>query len=150
MATFKNNAVKSMVVMRKAFRTIDAKVSESFKEDYLTPTQFGVLDVLYAKGSMKIGELLESMLATSGNMTVVIRNMEKKGWVTRTTCPNDKRAYLVALTDQGRQVIEHALPLHIAKIEETFSVLTDEEQVELIRILKKFKPCEQNNLQNQK
>ena len=30
MANFKNNAVKSMVVMRKAFRTIDARVSESF------------------------------------------------------------------------------------------------------------------------
>ena len=46
MANFKNNAVKSMVVMRKAFRTIDARVSESFKVDHLTPTQFGVLDVL--------------------------------------------------------------------------------------------------------
>ena len=33
MGDFKNAAVKSMVVMRKAFRTIDAKVSESFKED---------------------------------------------------------------------------------------------------------------------
>ena len=52
-----------------------------FKVDHLTPTQFGVLDVLYAKGPMKIAELLDSMLATSGNMTVVIRNMEKKvGW----------------------------------------------------------------------
>ena len=29
----KNMAVKSMVVMRKAFRTIDAKVSETFKYD---------------------------------------------------------------------------------------------------------------------
>lgn len=100
MANFKNNAVKSMVVMRKAFRTIDARVSESFEVDHLTPTQFGVLDVLYAKGPMKIAELLDSMLATSGNMTVVIRNMEKKGWVTRTTFPHDKRAYLVGLTEQ--------------------------------------------------
>ena len=32
----KNMAVKSMVVMRKAFRTIDAKVSETFKEFNLT------------------------------------------------------------------------------------------------------------------
>ena len=48
MTKFKNSAVKAMVVMRKAFRTIDAKVSESYKEDDLTPTQFGVLDVLYA------------------------------------------------------------------------------------------------------
>ena len=36
----KNMAVKSMVVMRKAFRIIDAKVSETFKEFNLTPTQF--------------------------------------------------------------------------------------------------------------
>ena len=76
----KNMAVKSMVVMRKAFRTIDAKVSETFKEFNLTPTQFGVMDVLNAKGRMKIGELIDCMLATSGNMTVVIKNMEKKGW----------------------------------------------------------------------
>lgn len=48
----KNMAVKSMVVMRKAFRTIDAKVSETFKEFNLTPTQFGVMDVLNAKGNV--------------------------------------------------------------------------------------------------
>ncbi|WP_423218205.1 MarR family winged helix-turn-helix transcriptional regulator [Streptococcus equinus] len=150
MSDFKNPSVKAMVVMRKAFRTIDAKVSETFKQDDLTPTQFSVLDVLYSKGPMKIAELIDSILATSGNMTVVIRNMEKKGWVTRHTCPDDKRAYLVTLTDAGRQVIEHALPLHIEKIEETFSVLTEEEQEELIRLLKKFKPREQNNLQNDK
>lgn len=150
MSDFKNPSVKAMVVMRKAFRTIDAKVSETFKQDDLTPTQFSVLDVLYSKGPMKIAELIDSILATSGNMTVVIRNMEKKGWITRRTCPSDKRACLLTLTDAGCQVIEHALPLHIEKIEETFSVLTEEEQEELIRLLKKFKPREQNNLQNDK
>ena len=125
MTQFKNAAVKSMVVMRKAFRTIDAKVSESFREFGLTPTQFGVLDVLFAKGgAMKIGELIDSMLATSGNMTVVIKNMEKNGWVTRTTCPTDKRAYLVTLTEAGRDLIQKALPAHIVAVEETFSVLT--------------------------
>lgn len=147
MSDFKNKAVKAMVVLRKAFRTIDAKTSETFKEDDLTQTQFAVLDVLYSKGAMKVGQLIDSILATSGNMTVVIRNMEKKGWVVRQACPGDKRAYLVSLTDVGRQVIEHALPLHMAKIEETFSVLTEEEQDQLIRLLKKFKPREQNNLQ---
>ena len=144
MSELTNQAVKAMVVMRKAFRTIDTTVSETFKADGLTPTQFSVLDVLYSKGPMKIGELLESILATSGNMTVVIRNMEKKGWVTR------KRAYLVTLTEEGRQVIERALPHHITKIEETFAVLIPQEQLELIRLLKKFKPREHNHLQKPK
>ena len=59
-------------------------------------------------------------------MTVVIRNMEK-GWIARYTCPSDKRACLLTLTDAGRQVIEHALPLHIEKIEKPFQS-TEEEQ----------------------
>ncbi|EGJ28025.1 MarR family winged helix-turn-helix transcriptional regulator [Streptococcus porcinus] len=139
MGTFKNSAVKSMVVMRKAFRTIDAKVSESYKDHELTPTQFAVLDVLYAKGDLKIGELINSMLATSGNMTVVINNMEKKGWVQRIMCPHDKRSFIVSLTDDGKAVIEKALPEHIGKVEDIFSVLTEAEQKELIKLLKKFK-----------
>ena len=106
----KNMAVKSMVVIRKAFRTIDAKVSETFKEFNLTPTQFGVMDVLNAKGRMKIGELIDRMLATSGNMTVVIKNMEKKGWLTREACQTDKRAFEVDLTDEGRRIIQAAIP----------------------------------------
>ena len=146
MTQFKNAAVKSMVVMRKAFRTIDAKVSESFREFGLTPTQFGVLDVLFAKGgAMKIGELIDSMLANSGNMTVVIKNMEKNGWVTRMTCPTDKRAYLVTLTEAGRDLIQKALPAHIVAVEETFSVLTEEEQEQLIELLKKFKNSQVKN-----
>lgn len=106
----KNMAVKSMVVMRKAFRTIDAKVSETFKEFNLTPTQFGVMDVLNAKGRMKIGELIDRMLATSGNMTVVIKNMEKKGWLTREACQTDKRAFEVDLTDEGRPYYSSSNP----------------------------------------
>ncbi|PZO93995.1 MarR family winged helix-turn-helix transcriptional regulator [Streptococcus halichoeri] len=139
MVTFKNSAVKAMVVMRKAFRTVDARVSESYKPYALTPTQFAVLDVLYAKGPLKIGELIDSMLATSGNMTVVINNMVKKGWVKRDACPNDKRSFLVTLTAKGQAVIEQALPAHIAQVEEVFSVLTPAEQEQLITLLKKFK-----------
>ena len=99
----KNMAVKSMVVMRKAFRTIDAKVSETFKEFNLTPTQFGVMDVLNAKGRMKIGELIDRMLATSGNMTVVIKNMEKKGWLTREACQTEWKTEMQQTVSQAMQ-----------------------------------------------
>lgn len=64
------------------------KVSETFKEFNLTPTQFGVMDMLNAKGRMKISELIDCMLATSGNMTVVIKNMEKKGWLIQKSLSN--------------------------------------------------------------
>lgn len=139
MSTFKNSAVKSMVVLRKAFRTIDSRVSDSYKEFELTPAQFSVLDVLYSKGPMRIGEVIDTILSTSGNMTIVIKNMEKKGWIKREVSPQDARAYVISLTQAGEELISQALPAHIALVEETFSVLTEQEQVQLIRLLKKFK-----------
>ncbi|MGT2949039.1 MarR family winged helix-turn-helix transcriptional regulator [Streptococcus devriesei] len=135
----KNPAVKAMVVFRKAMRTIDAQVAPSYKDNGLTPTQFAVLDVLYAKGEMTISRLISSILATSGNMTVVIKNMERNGWIYRKPDPKDKRAWVVGLTEAGRQLIQKALPEHIALVERSFSVMTKEEQLLLIDLLKKFK-----------
>ncbi|MFC3932360.1 MarR family winged helix-turn-helix transcriptional regulator [Streptococcus dentapri] len=139
MTEFKNSAVKSMVVMRKAFRTIDSRVSGTFRDFDLTPAQFSVLDVLYAKGPMRIGELISSILSTSGNMTIVIKNMEKNGWIKREVSDDDGRVYIISITRKGRNIIEKALPAHIQAVEETFSILTPEEQEQLIGLLKKFK-----------
>ncbi|EFQ57231.1 MarR family winged helix-turn-helix transcriptional regulator [Streptococcus downei] len=139
MTEFKNSAVKSMVVMRKAFRTIDSRVSATFRDFDLTPAQFSVLDVLHAKGPMRIGDLIASILSTSGNMTIVIKNMEKNGWVKRTVSKKDHRAYIISITDKGRKLIKKALPAHIEAVEEAFDVLTQAEQEELIELLKKFR-----------
>lgn len=121
------------------------KVSETFKEFNLTPTQFGVMDMLNAKGRMKISELIDCMLATSGNMTVVIKNMEKKGWLIRKACQTDKRAFEIDLTDAGRRIIKQQSP-HQRAIDETFSVLSPDEQSQLVELLKNLRMSEQRFL----
>ncbi|MDY4761824.1 MarR family winged helix-turn-helix transcriptional regulator [Streptococcus thoraltensis] len=134
-----NTALKAMVVFRKAERTLDAKGSCVFKKYQITPTQFSVLDVLHTKGEMNISKLIDSILATSGNMTVVLKNMDRNGWIYRHRDENDKRAYVIGLTDEGRRLFETVLPEHIARVEASFSVLTEREQLQLIDLLKKFK-----------
>ncbi|MDI5952129.1 MarR family transcriptional regulator [Streptococcus equi subsp. zooepidemicus] len=135
----KNPALKVMVVFRKAQRTLDAQSSAFFQKANLTPTQFSVLEVLYSKGSMRINKLIGSLLATSGNMTVVLKNMERNGWISRCQDAKDKRACLVQLTPEGKALIETILPEHIKRVEALFSVLTETEQKQLITLLKKFK-----------
>lgn len=135
----KNPALKAMVVFRKAQRTLDAQSSAFFQKANLTPTQFSVLEVLYSKGSMRINKLIGSLLATSGNMTVVLKNMERNGWISRCQDAKDKRACLIQLTPEGKALIETILPEHIKRVEALFSVLTETEQKQLITLLKKFK-----------
>lgn len=132
-------AQKANIVFRKAQFTIDHHVASSFRNHGITHTQFGVLDWLYSKGEQRISQLLTGLWATSGNMTVVLKNMEKKGWIYRRTCPDDKRASLIGLTELGRQLIARALPEHLERVEEAMSVLTPGEQEQLIGLLKKFK-----------
>ena len=134
-----NPALKANIVFRKAQMTIDNYVVPNLREHGITHTQFGVLDYLYSKGEQKVGQILTGLLATSGNMTVVLKNMEKKGWIYTIKCPEDKRAKLVGLTDEGRDLIAKVLPDHLSKVDEAMSVLTREEQEQLIDLLKKFK-----------
>lgn len=134
-----NVDLKTMIVFHKAERLIRASEAHIFKKHQLTPTQFSVLETLYSKGDLRIQDLIDSILATSGNMTVVIRNMVRDGWITRETDPEDRRAYLVSITDAGRKKIEEALPDHIKNIQRLMQVFNSGEQAELTELLKKFK-----------
>ena len=128
-----------MIVFHKAERLIRASEAHIFKKHQLTPNQFSVLETLYSKGDLRIQDLIDSILATSGNMTVVIRNMVRDGWITRETDPEERRAYLVSITDAGRKKIEEALPDHIKNIQRLMQVFNSGEQAELTELLKKFK-----------
>lgn len=129
----------SLVVFRRAYNTICRQEMETIKKHKLTLTQFGVMETLYNKGNLRIQDLIDKLLSTSGNMTVVIRNMVRDGYIFKVPDEQDKRAYLIGLTPLGRKTIENILPEHYENIGTIFSVLTEEEQICLAQILKKFK-----------
>ena len=88
---------------------------------------------------MNINEIIESILTTSGNMTVVIKNLEKDGLINKTIDPKDKRSSIISITEKGINIIEEMLPSHIENINSIFNVLTEDEKITLKNILKKFK-----------
>jgi len=129
----------AMIAFGRLSRTIRAEYRPALIAKGLTPTQFGVLEVLYRYGNMCISELLDTILMTSGNITVVIKNMARNGWILKYQDPKDKRSCIISLTDRGRVLIESVLPDHINDVATVFSKITDEEKVTLRMILEKLK-----------
>ncbi len=104
----------------------------------LTLPQFGVLEALYHLGELRICDLIEKTLSTSGNMTVVIRNLELEGLINRFQDSADKRVYKIEITEKGRAIIADLFPEHLEELSRQLSRLQPAEKEELIRLMKKM------------
>ncbi|MDO4265591.1 MAG: MarR family transcriptional regulator [Eubacteriales bacterium] len=143
------SALHAMIVFHKAERVILSKESEILRAHQLTPPQFAVLETLYSRGSLRVCELISKLLATSGNMTVILRNMERDGLIQKTPDSDDRRSFRISLTDAGRKKVEAVLPPHIANVASIFSGFTEKELSLLSRLLKKFKHNEKETEANE-
>lgn len=77
-----------------------------FRKNELTISQFEVLEVLLHKGGLCVKEIQEKVLGTNGNIPIVIKNLEKKGLVSRKKGENDARYSIIELTDEGKKITE--------------------------------------------
>jgi DNA-binding MarR family transcriptional regulator len=68
-------------------------------------TEVEVLAVL-GEGPRRITELAELEGLAQPTMTVLVRRLEERGWVSRAGHPEDGRVVLVAITARGRKAVE--------------------------------------------
>lgn len=132
-------SLAAFISLKRANQSISKKELETIKKTGLTISQFAVLEILYSKGDLKVGEIINGILGTSGNMTVVLKNLEKENYIEKYTDPSDKRSFIIKLTNKGSLLIEDMLPSHLDNIDNFMSVLSNEEQKSLIKILAKLR-----------
>jgi len=129
--------LKTYTQMMRAADAVTTRMHRHLVDTGLTLSQFGVLEVLYHKGPLCQRDIGQKILKTSGNMTMVIDNLEKRELVVREKDPADRRRIVVRLTEEGFDLIQALFPVHAAVAAETFSVLESNELVTLGKLLKK-------------
>ncbi|GIV62811.1 MAG: MarR family transcriptional regulator [Chloroflexota bacterium] len=132
------SALDVWIKLTRAVDSITARLSARGTTGPLTLTQFGVLEVLYHLGPMPQCELAGKLLKSSGNITLVVDNLEKHGWVRRVADQHDRRISRVELTPAGHALIEEVFPKHAQAVAEEFSVLSPQEQHQLGDLLRKL------------
>lgn len=131
-------ALSMWVKLARAFSTFNRLTAKDIANYGLTQPQFGLLEALGHLGPMKIGSFCEKMLASGGNITVVVDNLERNGLVERVREGEDRRTITVRLTKKGTDLFNEIFKKHAAYVTELSSVLTMAEQRELSRLLKKL------------
>lgn len=130
--------LNAFIKLMRASESVNIRLNRHLSEAELTVSQFGVMEALLHLGPLNQKSLGEKLLKSGGNITLVIDNLEKCGHVKRRRDPDDRRAMLVSLTEEGESFIRDFFPRHLERIMEEFSVLSAGEKEELARICKKL------------
>lgn len=136
------NKKKSMAVyisMSRVINTLRRENNKLILKHDLTLGQFAVMEALYSKGRLSTGEVMEKILSTSGNIPVIVKNLEKDGFITREQDESDKRRFILDLTDKGKDLMDEIVPENLKFMDELISLWDDDEKEELIILMNKFR-----------
>ena len=131
-------ALGTYVKLMRAAESITARVHKHLSAVGLTISQFGVLEAIYHLGPLSQKNLGQKILRTSGNITMVIDNLEKRSLVKRERDALDRRMFIVHLTGEGQKLIRKIFPSHAALITSELSVLKTADQKTLGDLCRKI------------
>lgn len=131
-------ALAAYINLLRATNSVSSEAMRQLDAQGLTPSQFAVLEALYHVGPMCLSDLAQKILRTSGNLTMVVDNLEKSGMVKRVQSSTDRRFVSVEITDRGHKVIAKIFPEHAEKITELMSRLSADEQNTLRELCRKL------------
>jgi DNA-binding MarR family transcriptional regulator len=103
----------------------------------ITTEQWMIMNRLFEEGGISQKELSERTLKDQGALTRTLDIMEKKGLVKRQINPDDRRSFLIYLTDEGQDVRVQIVPIAEQCIEDAVKGFTEEEVDTLTTLLKR-------------
>ena len=130
--------LKAFIAMSRALNEINRNTISIVKEYGISTSQFAVLEALYHKGDLTVGEVQEKILSTSGTIAVVIRNLENSGLIYKIQDSNDKRRYILKLSDKGLDLIAKVYPKNEKMLLSVMSSLNQEELNNLLLYMKRL------------
>src|SRR3989442_15668241 len=106
----RDSALRLWVVLARAFDAVERHSRASIARFHLGTTEFGVLEVLYHKGTLPVCEVQRRILIESGSTTYVVDKLVRRGLVRRAAGAPDRRQRPLPLTARGRRLVDPIFP----------------------------------------
>ena len=122
----KENIESITGLMRDLMHSTEAHTPHAWLHLELTREQLRVIFLLFFKGSASPGEVAESFGVPKANVTSVIDRLVGKGLVNRQENQDDRRSYILSLTEEGRSQVKQLREIGDAKIKRVLERMSDE------------------------
>src|SRR3954470_3786593 len=128
-------AVLAWLRLARVFQKIDTRSERFFRSQGLNTAHFDVLAQVGAARGMTQQELADALLVTKGNISQLLGKLEQVGLITRR---QEGRTNCLSLTERGEALFQVVVPQQEALIADLLRPLSDDEQRELLRLLRKL------------
>nr|WGD99937.1 MarR family transcriptional regulator [Bacillus velezensis] len=148
------NADQYVSDIQKSLQTppqnIQPEMVESMAKHEVTPAQLFVLASLKKYGSRKVSEIAERMEVKPSAVTLMADRLEQKGLIVRKHNQQDRRVIDISLTKKGETKFEDVVEGRKAILARNLSVLTDDELIQSVNIIRKVAEAAEKYAADQK
>ncbi len=133
--------------LRRTSNLWQGKMDKVFKQHGLSTVEFDILATMRRSDPAGITptELYKTLMLSSGAVSTRLEQLVKIGWVERVSSEQDRRSCKVILTPKGIEMIDAAVDAHVSNLDNMLNVLTDAEQDQLAKLLRKVLIGEQQS-----
>ncbi|MEU7304929.1 MarR family transcriptional regulator [Streptomyces sp. NPDC007189] len=118
-------------------RLVSTQLKEYFTQHGMETWEFDVLATLRRSGRpLTAKELAARVMIGSAALTNRIDRLVARGLVTREAVPEDRRSLHIALTDQGRELVDRTVEGHVRNQRAILSALDDSDAEDFNRLLR--------------
>lgn len=109
----------------------------------ITPEQWVILNYLWEKDGLTIGELATKSKKDFANVTRIVEKLQKQGYVTKEKSKDDGRSYLVFYTKKAKEIKSEVKKCQKRSLKISLKDVSQKEQDAILAILDKI---EKNSL----
>lgn len=94
----------------------------------VTPTRLTALATLERRGPLRPGDLASRLNITPASMSRLVDVLEEGRWISRAADPADRRAWLLSLSDHGRDTLAELRRESTGRLADDIRSLTEEQR----------------------
>lgn len=122
--------------MKRAFNVVQADLARTLKPFDLRMLTYSALVLIKDNPGLRQSQLADAMDMERPNLVVIIDELEQRELIIRDRMPNDRRAYALVVTLQGRQLCDKAVKSVVAHEEHLLGSLNADARANLLAALK--------------